>query len=126
MPHVDVGAAARAGRKMYDRVSQVKEVMSDVVVYAERRAQRDPRFAEGVEAGYMAFKIGVLLRQARERAGLTQEEVAERLGTKKSAISRIETRVGDIRLSTLVRYATAIGWGLSLQLRPRSGSRPTC
>jgi len=74
--------------------------------------------------GYAAFKIGVMLRHARERAGLTQAEVAERLDTQKSAISRIENHAGDIRLSTLERYASAIGWDLSLNLRPGVGSRP--
>lgn len=99
--------------------------MSDLTLYTMQRAQHDPDFAEGLDTGYAAFKIGVLLRQARERAGLTQEEVAVRLDTKKSAISRIENRAGDIRLSTLERYATAIGWDLSLQLRPGEGHRPT-
>ncbi|HEX3557345.1 MAG TPA: helix-turn-helix transcriptional regulator [Thermoanaerobaculia bacterium] len=66
----------------------------------------------------MDLKIGALLRQAREKAGLTQEEVADRLETKKSAISRMENSAGSIRLSTLERYARAIGWQLSLELRP--------
>lgn len=42
----------------------------------------------------------LLLRQAREKAGLTQEQVAERLSTKKSATSRIENSAGSIRFST--------------------------
>jgi HTH-type transcriptional regulator / antitoxin HipB len=52
--------------------------MSDLSVYVERRAADDPDFAEGLELGYGGFKIGVLLRQATDRAGLTQEEVARR------------------------------------------------
>ena len=84
--------------------------MSDLTAYAKKRARHDPDFAEGLESGYATFKVGVLLRRARERAGLTQEEVAQRLDSKKSAISRIENRAGDIRLSTLEKYATAIGW----------------
>src|SRR5436305_14994416 len=91
--------------------------MSDLTKYARARAARNPEFAEGFEAGYEDFKIGALLRQAREKAGLTQEEVAKRLETKKSAISRIENSTGSIRLSTLERYARAIGWQLSLELR---------
>jgi HTH-type transcriptional regulator/antitoxin HipB len=71
-----------------------------------------------LEAGYEEFKVGAMLRQAREQAGLTQEEVAERLETKKSAISRIENSAGSIRLSTLERFARAIGWQLSLELKP--------
>ena len=92
--------------------------MSDLTRYTQSRAARDPEFAEGLEAGYEELKIGALLRKARERAGITQEEVAERLETKKSAISRIENSTGSIRLSTLERYARAIGWRLSLELRP--------
>ena len=92
--------------------------MSDITRYARARAARDPEFAEGLESGYAEFKVGALLRQAREQAGLTQEEVAERLETKKSAISRIENSAGSIRLSTLERFAQAIGWRLSLELKP--------
>lgn len=92
--------------------------MSDLTKYAQARAARDLEFAEGLESGYTDFKVGVLLRQAREKAGLTQEQVAERLFTKKSAISRIENSAGSMRLSTLERYARAIGWHLSLDLRP--------
>jgi len=92
--------------------------MSDITRYARARAARDPEFADGLESGYAEFKVGALLRQAREQAGLTQEEVAEKLETKKSAISRIENSAGSIRLSTLERFARAIGWQLSLELKP--------
>lgn len=92
--------------------------MDDLSRYIDERAARDPEFAEGYESGYADFKIGVLLRQAREEAGLTQEEVAGRLRTQKSAISRIENHAGDIRLSTIARYAKALGRQLSLELRP--------
>jgi transcriptional regulator with XRE-family HTH domain len=100
--------------------------MSDLTKHTRARAARDREFAQGVEEGYESFKIGVLLRQARGKAGLTQEEVARRLETKKSAISRMETSAGSIRLSTLERYARAIGWELSLELRPpqRGNARP--
>jgi len=90
--------------------------MSDVKRYIERRVQYDDEFAEGFEVGYANFKIGVMLRQAREAAGLTQEEVARRLRTKKSAISRIENHADDVRLSTLRRYAEAVGTNLQVRL----------
>ena len=95
--------------------------MSDLTKYVRNRAERDPEFADGLETGYADFKVGALLRQAREKAGLTQEEVAKRLETKKSAISRMENSAGSIRFSTLERYARAIGWQLSLELRPPQG-----
>ncbi len=83
--------------------------MSDLSKYVEYRKAKDPQFAENYDEGYQEFKIGVLLRQAREDAGLTQEEVARKLKTRKSAISRIENHAEDIRLSTLGKYAKAIG-----------------
>ncbi len=90
--------------------------MSDVKQYIQKRAKRDKSFAENYDVGYAEFKIGVILRQARESAGLTQEEVARRLRTKKSAISRIENHADDVRLSTLRRYATAVGANLQIKL----------
>ncbi len=75
--------------------------MSDLKRYVEKRKARDAEFAENYETGYLEFKIGVLLRKAREEAGLTQEKVARKMNTKKSAISRIENHAEDVRLSTL-------------------------
>lgn len=83
--------------------------MSDLQKYIDRRKRRDSEFAEGFEAGYSSFKVGILLKQARERVGMTQDEVAQKLRTKKSAISRIENHAEDIRLSTIQRYAKALG-----------------
>ena len=82
----------------------------------QKRKARDPEFAENYETGYLEFKIGVLLRQAREEAGLTQEEGAEKLNTKKSAISRMENHAEDVRLSTLGKYAKVLGKKLHLSV----------
>ncbi|MDP3184755.1 MAG: helix-turn-helix transcriptional regulator [Anaerolineales bacterium] len=95
--------------------------MSDVKRYIQKRAERDTEFAKNFEDGYADFKIGVILRQAREAAGLTQEEVARRLRTKKSAISRIENHADDVRLSTLRRYADAVGANLQIRLAQSKG-----
>jgi len=56
------------------------------------------------------------LRQARETAGLTQEELARRLKTKKTAISRVENHAGDIKLSTLEKVAHALGKRLEVKI----------
>ena len=90
--------------------------MSDVKRYIQKRTVSDAEFAQNYEAGYADFKIGVILRQARESAGLTQEEMARRLHTKKSSISRIENHADDVRLSTLRRYADAVGATLQIRL----------
>ena len=90
--------------------------MSDVKRYIQKRTKHDKSFADGFETGYATFKIGVMLRQAREASGMTQEEVAVRLRTKKSAISRIENHADDVRLSTIRRYAEAVGANLQIKL----------
>jgi DNA-binding XRE family transcriptional regulator len=83
--------------------------MSDLQKYISKRKRRDPEFAEAFESGYSNFKVGVLLKQAREKVGMTQDEIAQKLKTKKSAISRIENHAEDIRLSTIEKYAKALG-----------------
>jgi DNA-binding XRE family transcriptional regulator len=83
--------------------------MSDLKKYVKKRKKRDPEFADGYDIGYEEFKIGVLLKAARKEAGLTQEQLAKKLHTKKTAISRIENHAEDIRLSTIEKYAQAIG-----------------
>jgi ribosome-binding protein aMBF1 (putative translation factor) len=90
--------------------------MNDVERYIENRKKRSRKFAQNFESGYEAFEFSVMLRQARERAGITQEMIAKKLRTKKSAISRIENHAEDIRLSTLEKYAKALGKKLKVQL----------
>jgi len=90
--------------------------MDDLEKYIEKRKKRSPAFADGFETGYEQFKVGLMLRDARERAGFTQEEIATRLHTKKSAISRIENHAEDIRLSTLEKFAEAVGKRLTLKI----------
>jgi len=90
--------------------------MSDVKTYIRKRKARDPEFAKDFDSGYEQFKIGVMLKQAREEAGITQEELARRLDTKKTAISRIENHAEDIKLSTLEKFAQALGKHLTLKV----------
>jgi transcriptional regulator len=90
--------------------------MSDLKKYIANRKKKDPAFAEGYESGYNDFKIGVLLRQAREASGQTQDEIARILRTQKSAISRIENHAEDIRLSTLEKFAASVGRKLEVKL----------
>ena len=90
--------------------------MSDLKKYIAKRKKSDSEFADNYEKGFENFRIGVLLRQARETSGVTQEEVARQLNTNKSAISRIENHAEDIRLSTLRKYARAIGKEIQLEI----------
>ncbi len=54
-----------------------------------------------LEEGYENFKIGALIHEARLEKGLTQEELAAKVGTSKSYISKIENNIKEVRLSTL-------------------------
>jgi DNA-binding XRE family transcriptional regulator len=91
--------------------------MSNLQKYIAKRKASDKAFAEGFDEGYEDFKIGVMLKKIREEAGMTQLEVAEKLGTKKSAISRIENHAQDIRLSTLEKYAAILGKRLAISIQ---------
>src|ERR1035437_7749010 len=68
-----------------------------------------------LEAGYENFKIGALIYEARREKGLTQEELAEIVGTTKSYISKIENNIKEVRISTLQRIVE-FGLGGHLQL----------
>ena len=64
---------------------------------------------------YENFKIGALIHEARIEKGLTQEELAEKVGTTKSYISKIENNVKEVRISTLQKIVE-LGLGGQLQL----------
>lgn len=68
-----------------------------------------------LDAGYENFKIGALLHEARLEKGLTQEELAEKVGTTKSYISKIENDVKEVRISTLQKIVR-IGLGGQINL----------
>ena len=68
-----------------------------------------------LEEGYEDFKIGALIHDARIEKGLTQEELAEKVGTTKSYISKIENNIKEVRLSTLKKIIE-LGLGGHLQL----------
>ena len=51
--------------------------MSDLKKYLTERKAKDVEFAQGYDEGYEQFKIGIILHQVRESAGLTQEELAK-------------------------------------------------
>lgn len=90
--------------------------MSDLKKYINKRKKLDKEFAINFDSGYKDFKIGEVLREARIKAGLTQEDVALKLHTKKSAISRIENHAQDIKLSTLQGFAKILGKDLQIQI----------
>jgi len=79
--------------------------------YGKRGTSKREKF----EDGYENFKIGFMLQQARLEKGLTQEELAVKVGTSKSYISKIENNVKEVRISTLQKIIEA-GLGGQLEL----------
>ena len=69
-----------------------------------------------IEKGYENFKIGVMLQQSRLKKGMTQEQLAKKVGTTKSYISKIENDVKEVRISSLERIVE-IGLGGKLELK---------
>jgi len=65
---------------------------------------------------FLSLSAGALVRNARESSNISQEELAVRLGTKRTAISRIENHGEDIKLSTLGRVAKALGKELKVKI----------
>ncbi len=79
--------------------------------YGRKGTPNREKYAEGFEA----FKIGVLIQEARKKQHLTQEELALQVGTTKNYISRIENNASDIRLTTLMRIIReGLGGNLTL------------
>ena len=84
---------------------------------AKARARKG--FSEAYEALELEYKVASQMLKARARAGLTQDAVAERMGTTKSAISRLESAGKHApSLATLKRYAKAVGCELQVKLVP--------
>jgi len=67
----------------------------------EQYGKRGTKKREIFEEGYEEFKLGFLIRQARLEKGMTQEELAEKVGTNKGYISKVENNIKDVRISTL-------------------------
>ncbi|MFZ1323219.1 MAG: helix-turn-helix transcriptional regulator [Ignavibacteria bacterium] len=98
----------------------MKKINKDMTSFAEhldiQYGKRGIVSREIYEQEFEAFKLGVKLQELRMEKGLTQEELAEKCGTSKSFISRIENNASDFRLSTLMRIVHK-GLGGHLKLR---------
>ena len=81
--------------------------------YGKRGTEERERF----ETEFEAFRLGVMLQELRKEKGLTQAQLAEKCGTTKTYISRIENDASYIRLSTLMRiFREGLGANLRLSI----------
>ena len=84
--------------------------------YIDNKLRSNKKLAKDFWNGYDEFKFGVILKEYRIEAGLSQEELAKRIKTTKSVISRIENHAKDIRLSTLEKFAKALNKEIHLTI----------
>jgi len=98
-----------------------KPVPFDVAA-ARKRWAKDPAFADAFAALEDEFATLAELLRARQRAGMTQADVAERMGVAQASVARLESSAGSRKhapsLATLRRYADAVGCDLRITLAP--------
>ncbi|MGA2307853.1 MAG: helix-turn-helix transcriptional regulator [Acidimicrobiales bacterium] len=80
----------------------------------EERKEYDQAYAEA----QLAADVGERIHAAREAAGLSQRELARRMGTSQAAIDRLESGGVGATLTTLQRVATALGLEVNVELKP--------
>jgi HTH-type transcriptional regulator/antitoxin HipB len=101
----------KARRKIFKHLTSFDDHLD------QQYGKRGTPAREKFEQEFEAFKIGILIQEARKKKHLTQEALALRVGTTKNYISRIENDASDIRLSTLMRIINdGLGGRLTLTL----------
>jgi len=97
----------------------MKKITKNLTSFADHLDQqygkRGTDKRENYEEEFESFKLGVILQELRKEQGMTQEQLADKCGTTKTYISRIENNASDIRLSTLMRIIRE-GFGGHLKL----------
>jgi len=113
-PDKELERAAKIKREYYEEknLTTLNEFIDKKV--GKKGTKKRDKF----ETEYETFKLGVLIQQARQEKGLTQEEVAELSGTNKSYISKLEKDLKDVRFSTLQRIITeGLGGHLEISIK---------
>jgi len=92
------------------------EKLDDLDRYVADRMKADPDFAAAYEEERREWELGQILANARERAGLTQEALAKKIGTTRSTVCRYERQPTNLTLSTLKKAARALDRKLVVKL----------
>jgi HTH-type transcriptional regulator/antitoxin HipB len=93
----------------------MKNTTSFEEILANKYGNKGTETRDKFDTDSLAFRLGVMLKEARQEAHLTQEQLAEKTGTKKSYISRIERGLSDIQISTYHKLIE-IGLGKNLNI----------
>jgi HTH-type transcriptional regulator / antitoxin HipB len=84
----------------------------------EKYGERGTKKRDALEEGFQSFKLGAMIQQARIEKGMTQEQLAEKCGTNKGYISKIENNLKEVRISTLQKIVEfGLGGHLDLSIR---------
>lgn len=95
----------------------MKNIIDFEDLLEEKYGKKGTGMRDQFEADSLAFRLGVMLKEARTHAKVTQQELAEKTGTKKSYISRIERGQSDIQISTYQRIIeTGLGKSLNISI----------
>jgi ribosome-binding protein aMBF1 (putative translation factor) len=101
-------------------VTMPKDFLDEIV---QKRKKPNPDFPQMVEANLRARRLLRSLAERRQKLGLSQTAVAARMGTSQSALARLEGGESDPRISTVERYALAVGQELAhRKLTPKKTS----
>ena len=92
----------------------VKDFVDEIV---EARSRQNPEFPQLLEAALRSRQLVRDLADLRRGLGLSQTAVAAKMGTSQAALARLEAGESDPRISTVERYAAALGRGLALETR---------
>ena len=95
------------------------KITNDAVEILKNRIKQDPELANYVEEERKRLMLAEKIRQARHESGLSQKEVARRIGTTQSAVARLESgNYERLSLSTLIKVTHALNRRLSLEILP--------
>jgi ribosome-binding protein aMBF1 (putative translation factor) len=93
-----------------------KNLMSHEDFKEKKFGKKGTTKRDELEAGFEEFKVGAMLLEARHQKGMTQEELAKKVGTTKSYISKLENNFKEARISTLQKIVE-LGFGGKLELK---------
>ena len=101
-----------------------KHIGSSLEDWLEEESAKDPSFAAGVDEQFNKYRLAQQLKALRERAGLSQKQLAERVKTKQPSIARLEGARAWPKLDLLQRVARALGAEMIVSFRrPHAGRR---
>jgi DNA-binding XRE family transcriptional regulator len=105
-------------RKEYENCMSQNLKSKNYLLNLEKADENNTKKRDELEAGYEAFRIGAMIHNTRIEMGMTQEQLADKVGTSKSYISKIENDIKEARLSTLQKIIE-LGFGGKLELNIR-------